>query len=70
MRKVLSLLILTIMLFSLSSCDGMIDLMGKMGGNIMGTDTSGATAAAENATLSSSDIKTVEEDDRITKRLS
>ena len=66
MRKVLSLLFLIIMLFSLSSCDGMIDLMGKMGGNIMGTDTSGATAAAENATLSSSDIKTVEEDDRIT----
>ena len=66
MRKVVSLLILIIMLFSLSSCDGMIDFMGKMGGNIMGTDTSGATAAAENATLSSSDIKTVEEDDRIT----
>ena len=66
MRKVVSLLILIIMLFSLSSCDGMIDFMGKMGGNIMGTDTSGATAAAENATLSSSDIKTVKEDDRIT----
>lgn len=68
MRKVLSLFILAIMLFSLSSCDGMIDFMGKMGGNIMGTDTSGATEAAENATLSSSDIKKVEEDDRIVQK--
>lgn len=68
MRKVLSLLVLIIMLFSLSSCDGMIDFMGKMGGNIMGTDTSGATEAAENATLSSSDIKTVEEDERIVQK--
>lgn len=67
MRKVVSLLILIIMLFSLSSCDGMIDFMGKMGGNIMGTDTSGATAAAENATLSSSDIKSIDEDNRIKK---
>ena len=49
MRKILSLLAIFAILFSLSSCDGMIDFMGKMGQNVMGMDTSKATQAVESA---------------------
>ncbi len=55
MRKIVSLLLIAIMLFSLTSCDGMIDFMGKMGKNIMGTDTSSAYDAVESATVESTE---------------
>ena len=52
------------MLFSFSSCDGMIDFMGKMGNNIMGTDTSSADKAVESAKVSKDSLEKAE--DRIT----
>lgn len=58
MRKIVSLLLIAIMLFSLTSCDGMIDFMGKMGKNIMGTDTSSAYDAVESATVESTEDAT------------
>ena len=64
MKKILSLLVIVIMLFSFSSCDGMIDFMGKMGNNIMGTDTSSADKAVESAKVSKDSLEKAE--DRIT----
>ena len=58
MRKIVSLLLIAIMLFSLTSCDGMIDFMGKMGKNIMGTDTSSAYDAVESVTVESTEDAT------------
>ena len=58
MRKILSLLAIFAILFSLSSCDGMIDFMGKMGQNVMGMDTSKATQAVESAKVSEDDLGT------------
>lgn len=65
MKKILSLLVIVIMLFSFSSCDGMIDFMGKMGNNIMGTDTSSADNAVESAKVSKDSLEKAE--DRIEK---
>lgn len=65
MKKILSLLVIVIMLFSFSSCDGMIDFMGKMGNNIMGTDTSSADKAVESAKVSKDSLEKAE--DRIEK---
>lgn len=61
MRKILSLLAIFAILFSLSSCDGMIDFMGKMGQNVMGMDTSKATQAVESAKVSEDDLGTKED---------
>ena len=57
MRKILSLLAIFAILFSLSSCDGMIDFMGKMGQNVMGMDTSKATQAVESAKVPSEKLE-------------
>lgn len=65
MKKILSLLVIVIMLFSFSSCDGMIDFMGKMGNNIMGTDTSSADKAVESAKVSKDSLEKAK--DRIGK---
>lgn len=61
MKKILSLLVIVIMLFSFSSCDGMIDFMGKMGNNIMGTDTSSADKAVESAKVSKDSLEKAED---------
>ena len=61
MRKILSLLAIFAILFSLSSCDGMIDFMGKMGNNIMGTDTSSADKAVESAKVSKDSLEKAED---------
>lgn len=62
MRKVLSLLVLIIMLFSLSSCDGMIDFMGKMGGNIMGANVEKVQDVANKITVSSDNVTDISKD--------
>lgn len=62
MRKVLSLLVLIIMLFSLSSCDGMIDFMGKMGGNIMGANVEKVQDVANKITVSSDNVTDISND--------
>ncbi len=62
MRKVLSLFILAIMLFSLSSCDGMIDFMGKMGGNIMGANVEKVQDVANKITVSSDNVTDISND--------
>ncbi len=61
MKKILSLLVIVIMLFSFSSCDGMIDFMGKMGNNIMGTDTNSADKAVESAKVSKDSLEKAED---------
>ena len=66
MKKILSLLVIVIMLFSFSSCDGMIDFMGKMGNNIMGTDTSSADKAVESAKVSKDSLEKAEDRIEIT----
>ena len=62
MRKVVSLLILIIMLFSLSSCDGMIDLMGRMGDNIMGANVEKVQDVANKITVSSDNVTDISND--------
>lgn len=62
MRKVVSLLILIIMLFSLPSCDGMIDFMGKMGGNIMGANVEKVQDVANKITVSSDNVTDISND--------
>lgn len=66
MRKILSLLAIFAILFSLSSCDGMIDFMGKMGQNVMGMDTSKATKAVESAKVSEDDLGDLVKEDTTT----
>lgn len=66
MRKILSLLAIFAILFSLSSCDGMIDFMGKMGQNVMGMDTSKATQAVESAKVSEDDLEDLVKEDTTT----
>ena len=57
MKKILSLLVILIMLFSFSSCDAMIDFMGRMGDNVMGTDTSSADKAFESAKVNVDELE-------------
>ena len=69
MKKKIFIFILSVLLLvSFTSCDGVIDFMGKMGQNVMGSDTSKATAAVEKATVSDDSVTTIGEntdDDRI-----
>lgn len=67
MKKVLLLILTVFMLLAFTSCDGAIDFMGKMGQNIVGTDTKGAQEAANKATVSDDQVTSADEDDRINK---
>ena len=62
MKRILTILLIVMMVFSITGCDPdgrakMADFMGKMGQNVMGTDTSGVDKVVDLVQVDKTDIK-------------
>ena len=66
MKRILTILLAVMMLFSFTGCDPdgrakLAGYMGKMGQNVLGSDTSAATNVGQNAKVDTSEIKKAED---------